>query len=247
MKCDICGKELTKKKVYRTSGLILCGKHYAQKRSKGRFLDDNPTSCKDPNEYAIDKENNTARIFLYKKGFKIEQEAIIDLEDLDRVIKKKWRYWKGNICTGDLQITRLPYFILNISPRKGKVIDHKNSNPLDNRKSNLRLVTQNENLLNRRILSNNTSEFAGVWYDNKRHRWAAEIKRDGIKCFLGRHLTRPEAVYARYLAEIIVFKEFRSELNDTNIKKEIAKCSNKSSIKNYVKQRIKLRYNINIE
>ena len=52
----------------------------------------------------------------------------------------------------------LPKFILK--PKKGQVVDHKNRNPLDNRRCNLRIVNHRQNLLNR-ILKNSTG-FIGV-------------------------------------------------------------------------------------
>ncbi|MFA5291973.1 MAG: HNH endonuclease signature motif containing protein [Phycisphaerae bacterium] len=56
------------------------------------------------------------------------------------------------------KITSLARVILN--PPKGQVVDHKNRNPLDNRKCNLRIVTNRQNMLNR-ILENSTG-FIGV-------------------------------------------------------------------------------------
>jgi hypothetical protein len=47
-----------------------------------------------------------------------------------------------------------------LKPKKGQVIDHINRKPLDNRRSNLRIVSHRQNMLNR-VLKNSTG-FIGV-------------------------------------------------------------------------------------
>ncbi|MGA2914727.1 MAG: HNH endonuclease [Sedimentisphaerales bacterium] len=47
-----------------------------------------------------------------------------------------------------------------LKAKKGQIVDHKNRNPLDNRKCNLRIVNHRQNMLNR-ILKNSTG-FIGV-------------------------------------------------------------------------------------
>jgi len=49
---------------------------------------------------------------------------------------------------------------LVVKAKKGQIVDHRNREPLDNRRSNLRIVTNRQNMLNR-ILKNSTG-FIGV-------------------------------------------------------------------------------------
>ena len=108
-------------------------------------------------------------------------------------------------------------FLLN--PNDNEVIDHINGDVTDNRRKNLRIVTQQQNLINKAILSNNTSEIAGVSWDKSRNKWTVEIRLNNIKCYLGRYEKKEDAVFVRYYAELKLFKEFRSNRNDQNILK----------------------------
>ena len=87
-------------------------------------------------------------------------------------------------------------------------------------------------------MSNNKSGYLGVWFDAERNRWASEIKIDDKKCYLGRYKFIQDAVYARYLAETLLFKEYRSDRNDERILEAISKCENKDYIEGYVKHRL---------
>jgi len=62
------------------------------------------------------------------------------------------------------KITALARIILKA--KKGQVVDHRNRDPLDNRKCNLRIVNHRQNLLNR-ILKNSTG-FIGVGMKRKK-------------------------------------------------------------------------------
>jgi len=88
-------------------------------------------------------------------------------------------------------------------PRTG-VIDHKNRNGLDNRRQNLHVVTDNENLYNKRLYKNNSSGTNGVYFcrtERGRRFWHAQISRGGKQIFIGRFLTKEEAILARKEAE----------------------------------------------
>ncbi len=71
--------------------------------------------------------------------------------------------------------------ILNAGP--GEQVDHKNMNPLDNRRDNLRLCSFNENQWNRRKYSNNSTGAKGV--ASRGNRFRARIQVYGKSIFLG--------------------------------------------------------------
>lgn len=86
-------------------------------------------------------------------------------------------------------------FILNAP--KNKQIDHINGNGLDNRKSNLRLCTPQENARNRTKQKNNKSGLKGVSFDKTRNKWVARIKIQNRYKFLGRFESK-ELAYSKY-------------------------------------------------
>jgi len=80
-------------------------------------------------------------------------------------------------------------------------IDHENGIRFDNRFKNFRNVTNAINSKNKKIGKNNKSGVMGVYFDLSRSRWAATIRLDYKKIFLGRHIDWFEAVCARKSAE----------------------------------------------
>jgi hypothetical protein len=78
---------------------------------------------------------------------------------------------------------------------KGLEVDHINHETLDNRLSNLRMVTKKENQQNRRSANsnNNSSGLRGVWFDKRNQKWRAHAKLDGRKVHIGYYDTMEEA------------------------------------------------------
>ena len=65
------------------------------------------------------------------------------------------------------------------------IIDHIDGNRINNKISNLRPCTHQENQFNRDKSNNNTSGFKGVSWDKRGKKWKSEIRNNGKKMYLG--------------------------------------------------------------
>ena len=86
--------------------------------------------------------------------------AIIDKEDFDLIKDYKWYSSHGYAYCTKEHIYMHGLIITNHD--KSKVIDHINRNTLDNRKSNLRIVSISTNIYNSKFRNNNTSGYKGI-------------------------------------------------------------------------------------
>ena len=140
-------------------------------------------------------------------------KVLLDDEDYDRVIKEKYRLsvtYDKTINNFYVAFTRKPdssssrllhRYIMN--PPNNMTIDHINRNPLDNRKSNLRICTQ---FINNQNQSHNKSGKVGVCYCNRDKVYKSYIKVKGKQINLGEYKDFKSAVEARLLGEIKYFK-----------------------------------------
>lgn len=74
-------------------------------------------------------------------------------------------------------------------------IDHINGDRADNRLENLREVTRSQNNMNCKP-KGGSSRFKGVTFDKEKRLWAAQIKADGQRKFLGRYSSEEDAAHA---------------------------------------------------
>ncbi|MEQ1950960.1 HNH endonuclease [Mesorhizobium yinganensis] len=81
-------------------------------------------------------------------------------------------------------------------------VDHEDGDTLNNRLLNLRDVTGQQNQMNMKTPSNNTSGHIGVVWDKAKQKWAARIKHERRHINLGRFNDFDAAVAARKEAEI---------------------------------------------
>ena len=133
--------------------------------------------------------------------------ALIDSDDYPKIFSHYWRvadpfptYWQ--VCTRGIsvmarEITKCP---------KGLVVDHINTNPLDNRKANLRICTRAENARNLNPRKNNKFGLKGV--KEMEGRIYALIKINGKQIWLGTYPTPELAAKAYDRAAIKYHGEF---------------------------------------
>jgi hypothetical protein len=95
-----------------------------------------------------------------------------------------------------------------IGQKDGLVIDHINRDRLDNRRLNLRHITQRKNCLNRGTPSNNKIGLKGVHMKKNTGRYCSQIYYNGVKEHLGYFDTAEEAktVYDRRWIELFEMK-----------------------------------------
>lgn len=103
----------------------------------------------------------------------------------------------------------------------GKRIDHKNGKTWDNRRSNLRLATKNQNAWNTRKknrggLRKTSSKYKGVNYDKRRGYWVAELWKFGKKIFTKRFPTEKDAAIGYNVVAKKEFGEF-ARLNEVKV------------------------------
>ena len=90
-----------------------------------------------------------------------------------------------------------------------KKIDHQDGNGLNNRRHNLRVASQSQNMMNRRISkSNNTSGFKGIYLHKHSGLWHARIHLNYKSKSLGYYHEPEEAARAYDAAAREYFGEF---------------------------------------
>ena len=110
-------------------------------------------------------------------------KTLIDLEDLNKISIMGWyakydSHTKGYYVCGGSDGVRLHRFLMNTP--ENLVVDHINRNTLDNRKSNLRNVSNSDNMKNMSIRKDNRSGRKGISYETGK-RYKVEWYENGQK------------------------------------------------------------------
>lgn len=160
------------------------------------------------------------------------QTALVDAADADRVLALQWHATRKKSAPGVFYVHHtwrvtsgragkkssisLHRFVMGCEPGDGKVVDHLNGNPLDNRRANLRITDHRGNATN--VTSSKHQKlggYKGVSWHPRAKKWQAQIaagaprpngKRRAI--YLGLFTDPVVAAHAYDLAAIRHFGEF---------------------------------------
>jgi hypothetical protein len=138
--------------------------------------------------------------------------AMIDDVDVGLVMAFKWYaskthsgfYARSDKRTGKMKIVTYMHRLI-MAAEDGILVDHRDGNPLNNRRYNLRLATVRQNNFNRRFKAG-MSIYQGVV--KRGGKWQARISKDGIRYNLGRFKKEKDAAKAYDDQAAIMFGEF---------------------------------------
>lgn len=149
------------------------------------------------NTYETD--GNVTKIYDAKGNY-----TLIDTEDLEKVkpyyfSKMTKGYFATSPCLRNVEgMLYLHRFIVDCP--KGLQVDHINHDKSDNRKANLRICTNQQNMMNKKA--------KGYYFRKDTHKWQAELWYKKKKINLGCYATEEEAKQARKAGELKYFGEF---------------------------------------
>jgi hypothetical protein len=88
-------------------------------------------------------------------------------------------YVRGTLPTvnGKRRSVLLHRYLLNAPERM--YVDHKDRNPMNNRRSNLSIVEPSESAQNKGLYSSNKSGHRGVYWHEKKQRWVSQVRVNG--------------------------------------------------------------------
>lgn len=107
---------------------------------------------------------------------------MIDSEDAERLSAYPWHLDSNGYVTTCLKTDEgkwtnqgMHRIIMGLLPGDGRVVDHINRNPLDNRKENLRVCSRRANLLNQGKRRDNTSGAPNVYWDSSSRSYFVKV------------------------------------------------------------------------
>lgn len=209
--CNICSINGCNNPIFAKG---YCSKHYTQIRKYGKIVEDRSVN-------KIEILESYAEIYLYNAKHELVAKTLIDIDDIEKIKKYKWHAINNRnknfyVETSNKEISnRLLHRFIMDAP-EGMVVDHINRNPLDNRKCNLRICTNTQNMENCDMRKNNTSGCKGVYWAKDKNKWTVQIGLNGKTKYIGRFNNYEDAVKARIEA---VEKYYGKFSNDKEILK----------------------------
>ena len=119
------------------------------------------------------------------KGF----SCVVDDADFEQLSQHRWCVM-GPVNGGYYAIRRVQNVIVSMArfltgALKGQVVDHINGDSLDNRRSNLRLLRQGDNIRNAKLSKRNKSGATGVCWNAKKGHFVVSTYLNGRSRYIG--------------------------------------------------------------
>jgi len=140
--------------------------------------------------------------------------AIVDDADYEWLSQYKWHFATVGYAASIINGKSVYMHRLLLTPPAKHYVDHIDRNRLNNARSNLRIVTPTQSLMNQSKRKNVTSSFRGVAFIQGK--WSARIKVNGQEIPIGRFRTQKAAAEAYNQAAVQHFGEYAA-LNDLSI------------------------------
>jgi hypothetical protein len=143
--------------------------------------------------------------------------ALVDDEDFEYLSQWKWfaHFRHSWYAVRSKKIKRVNYtikmhrFILGVTDPK-ILIDHKDHDPLNNQRSNLRIANDYQNACNKRSAKSATSKYLGVCRIKTSNKFLAQIMKDRKQNYLGLFEKEEDAAMAYNAAALKLHGEFAS-------------------------------------
>ena len=149
--------------------------------------------------------------------------ALVDDDDFPLISGFKWHaargrslsnVWYACACLGKDQALQFGkrhlklHRLLMAFPKSPLRVDHINGNGLDNRRQNLRIVTASQSQMNRPADVKSVSQYKGVSWHRRSHRWQAQICAYGHHRYIGQFSNEIEAALAYDCEAILIHGEY---------------------------------------
>jgi len=138
---------------------------------------------------------------------------LIDIEDLDKVLEYCWTVNSRGYVVSATRADkgkkglRLHRYLMDCTDTK-LVVDHINHNPSDNRKTNLRVCTQQQNMFNQRPKKQNKTGVRGIRFIAQINKWETRFNFDGKERAVGYFDNLADAIALRKQYEEKYYGEF---------------------------------------
>ena len=181
--CDCGGKTVTKGCNLKSGHTRSCGcynKKIVKEQNEARKL---TPRTEENNDHLKVYFNNSDEYF------------ICDLEDKEVALSESW--YKGKNGYPACNRTNIPFHKYVTDSIEGMVVDHINRNKMDNRRCNLRIVTQSVNMQNTNRIPKSSTGVLGVHFDKRKQKYYARIKIDNKNHYKGNFKNIEDAIAAR--------------------------------------------------